>query len=97
MSCASSPSSRRSTRSTTRSGRAEESALVDRVGVETVAKSLLTTYCFWAYLKSGTNREPRVSTFKSGTNRDKILDFFFFGTTYQPISSDMKWGTNPRY
>ena len=67
------------------------SSLVDRVGVdlETVAKPLLATYCFWAYLKSGSNREPLVSTFKSGTNRKKE-NIFVFGTTYQPISSDIK-------
>ena len=50
---------------------------MNQVGVETVAKALLPTYCFWAYLKSGTNREPLVSTFKSGTNRDKIFFFVF--------------------
>ena len=74
------------------------STLVDRVGVETVAKSLLPNYCFGAFLKSGTNREPLVSTFKSGTiTGTRFLFFSFFGTTYQPISSDIKWGTNPRY
>ena len=52
--------------------------LVNQVGVETVAKSLLPTYCFGAYLMSVTNREPLVSTFKSGTNRDKIFYFFVF-------------------